>query len=141
MLKWCYIAVVVVVALVGGVWWMLSGEDPRELALGEWKEGKSRLRVEVRPEQAEWRGMGHGRLKYEWVQTEKSPYLVRFTYHGETFEAAVEFDGKDTAIVEPRVWHKLPGMMQQQIREHNRRHNRPETELKLVLRREVEAAK
>ena len=122
----------------GGLWWLLrSPVDPRQMALGEWREATSRLRVEVEPEKAAWRGMGHGVVRYEWLEAEKEPYRVRFTYRGEAIEAKIAFDGKNTAILEPDVWHKLSSLAQEQLRELNRRHNRPETEFRLVFRREA----
>ena len=123
-----------------GLWWLLSpGEDPRALAQGEWKQATGRLRVTVEPEHAAWRGMGHGSVKYEWLQTEKPPYRLRFVYRGETIEADLSFDGKNTAILEPDVWQKLPPLAQQQLSDLNRRHNRPATELRLIFRREPAA--
>lgn len=124
-------------ALAGGLWWLLHpGENPRELALGEWKEATSRLRVEVEPQRAAWRGMGHGSAKYEWLQTDKPPYRLRFVYRGESIEANLTFDGKNTAIFEPEIWEKLPAMAQKQLSEFNRRHNRPAGEFRLIFRRE-----
>ena len=129
-------SILIIALLVGGLCWLLlPRENPRELALGEWKEATSRLRVEVGPENAAWRGMGHGSVKYEWLQTEKAPYRLRFVYRGETIEAKLRFDGKDTAIFEPEVWEKLPALAQEQLRELNRRHNRPATEFRLLFKR------
>ena len=136
MRRW-YIWVVAAV-LVGGLWWLLGPkENPRELVLGEWKEVSSRLRVEVEPERAAWRGMGHGSVKYEWLQTEKSPYRLRFVYQGDTIEANLFFDGENTAVFEPEVWDKMPTVAQEHLRRLNRRHNRPDTEFRLIFRRET----
>ena len=133
--RW-YSILTIAALLVGGLCWLLlPGEDPRELALGEWKEATIRLRVEVGPESAAWRGMGHGSVKYKWLQTEKAPYRLRFVYRGETIEADLRFDGKNTAILEPEVWEKLPALAQEQLRELNRRHNRPATEFRLLFKR------
>lgn len=123
-------------ALGGLLWWAFSGKpDPRQLALGEWREAAGRLSVEVAPETASWRGMGRGKIAYNWLQTDKEPYRVHFVYHGQDIEANVSFDGKDTAILEPEVWDMIPSVAQQQIKDVNRSRNRPERELRLVFRR------
>lgn len=134
-----YICITIILAVGGGLWWLFSGnEDPRELALGEWQESTSRLKVEVTPEKAAWRGMGHGSTAYTWLNADKPPYRVSFTYQGKTIEAHLTFDGRDTAIFEPLVWEHLPAMAQQHLRELNRRHNRPDTEVRLLFRRIVD---
>lgn len=125
-----------ILLLVGGVFWLLRGPgDPRKLALGEWKEASSRLRVEVDADQARWRGMGHGSIRYQWLETEHSPYRMQLTYRGDTLEAHLDFPDKDTAVLEPQIWHKLPASLQRQLRDLNRRHNRPEQEFRLLFKR------
>lgn len=133
-LRWYYIPAAALLA--GGLWWLLSPKaDPRELALGEWKEVSSSLRVEVEPERVVWRGMGRGKAKYEWLQTEKEPYRLRFVYQGDTIEANITFDGRNTAIFEPEIWEKLPAEAQKHLSEINRHHNRPATEFRLLFKR------
>lgn len=124
-------------AALGAWYWLSDGKpNPREWALGAWKEQTSRLFVEVTPEGTlAVRGLGRAAVKYEWVQTEEEPYLMRCTYRGHGFEALISFSGKDTAIVEPQIWDLLPSDMQRQITKENRRHNRPEHELRMLFHR------
>lgn len=130
------IAACIATVALGVVWWICRGEeDPRELALGEWRESSGRLQVEVQPGEAAWRGMGRGKIRYEWVDTEHRPYRLRFTYRGADYEALLHFDGRNTAIFEPQVWHKLPPGMQEQLRDFNRQHGRPDTEFRFIFRR------
>ena len=134
-----YIYIVAAIAVGCGLWWLFSGhEDPRELALGEWQESTSRLKVEITPEKAAWRGMGHGTTKYTWLNADTPPYRVSFTYQGKTVEALVTFDGSNTAIFEPQVWEHLPALAQQHLRDLNRRHNRPEKEFRVIFRRVID---
>lgn len=123
--------------LVAGslLWLCRSAPDPRQLVLGDWKESTNRLYVEVTPGLATARGMAHGSVAYEWVQTEKEPYTLKCTYRQDTFEVQVSFPSDDVAVVEPRVWHLIPPSHQRLIREFNRRNKRPEEELRLVFRR------
>lgn len=123
--------------LLGGVLGVVffGKEDPRELALGEWKESTGRIHVEVMPGTAVWRGMGHGKLTYEWVQADKEPYRLLLHYHHDTYEATLRFDGRNTAILEPNVWEKMPTTAQKELSRFNRSHSRPEREIRLVFRR------
>lgn len=138
MTRWHIFAAAAALAACG-IWWLLCGEkDPRQLALGEWQEASSRLRVEVQPGLATYRGMGHGKLRYEWLQADKKPYRLCFTYRGDTYETLLTFDGDNTAILDLQVWDKLDSAAKQQLRDQNRRRNRPEKELRLVFRRVVQ---
>lgn len=127
----------VVAAALGavGYWLLHTPPDPRLLALGEWKEVSSRTYVDVTPGKATARGMMHGSVYYEWLQTEKEPYLLRFTYRQEAYEARVTFPDEDRALVEPQVWDRLPAEQKKMLRDINRAHNRPEEELRFYFRR------
>lgn len=137
-LRWWLIATAAS-ALIAGVGVLLwPKEDPCRLVLGEWSEKSARVRVEVLPAEVKWRGAGHGRLSYEWLQTEESPYRVRLEYHGERVEADVWFTGEDRMIVQPDIWSKLPTQAREMLGELNRRHGRPEHEFRLLFCREHE---
>ncbi|MBQ1960754.1 MAG: hypothetical protein II349_04450 [Akkermansia sp.] len=116
------------------------GEDPQQLAIGEWKEASPRgMMAEVSDTTIQWQGYGrHGKLTYEWVQTENEPYRVRIKKGQNLIEANVTFNGKDEATLEPEIFDKLPDIARSYIRDLNKRNNRPETEIVLVFRR-VEA--
>ena len=122
---------------IGGIiYWLSSGRaDPRELVLGAWKDQTSRLFVEVEPSGITVRGLARGAIKYEWLQTEEEPYRMRCTYRNEAFEARLFFSGKNTAIVEPEIWERLPSEFQRRLAGENKRHNRPEHELRLLFHR------
>ena len=123
-------------ALGGLIYWLCSGKtDPRTLALGEWKEQSSRLFVEVEPTGITARGLARGSIKYEWLQTDEEPYRLRFTYRNQSFEALISFSGKDTAIVEPQIWELLPTDYQRLLAKENKRHHRPEREMRLLFHR------
>lgn len=127
-------------AVAGLLYWALSGPgDPRQLILGDWKEHSSHLYVEVTPQKATARGMMRGSVKYEWLQTDKEPFRLRFTYRHESYEALISFPDKDSAVVEPQIWDKLPVSAQRMLRDVNRRHNRPENEFRLLFHRRAEA--
>ncbi len=130
---WLLSAVVYLVVLVVYLLW--SAADPRELVLGEWKEESSRLRVEVKPELVAWRGVHHGKLSYEWLQTEKEPYLVRCTWRDRSVTARLSFSGDDRLIVEPDIWKFLPDSARKMLGDVNRQHGRPEREFRFLLRR------
>lgn len=134
--KRCIILALIVVVLGGiGYWVFHTPPDPRQLALGEWQEVSSRSFVDVSPTQATARGMLSGSVNYEWEQTEKEPYLVRFTYRHDVFTARVSFPDADNAVVEPDVWNKMSADKQRLVREANLRRNRPETEVRLLFKR------
>ena len=125
--------------IIGGLWWAFSpAPDPRELSLGEWREASNRFRVEVEPGIAVWRGMGHGKTGYEWLQVKEEPYRVRFTVRGKTYEANLRFDGKNKAILEPQIWDTLDPSIQKQVMDVNRQRNRPEKELQIIFYRVTE---
>lgn len=113
------------------------GEDPRELAIGEWKEAKPRgTTAQVDATHIRWQGYGHrGKLTYEWLQTDEEPYRVRIRKGQTSVDANVTFDGEDEAILEPDIFDKLPDIARSYIREHNKRNKRPETEIILKFRR------
>lgn len=124
-------------AVAGGVVYMAlrTPADPRTLALGEWKESSGHAYVDVTPDTAKGRGMLRGSVTYHWVQTEKEPYRLRFTYRQKEYEADVSFPDADTAVVEPDVWEQIPASSQRMLRDINRRHNRPENEMRLLFHR------
>lgn len=113
------------------------GEDPREIAIGEWKEAGPRgMRAEVNEVGIRWQGYGrHGKLTYEWLQTEEEPYRVRIRKGQTIVDANVTFNGKDEAVLEPEIFDKLPDIARSYIRDLNKRNKRPETEIVLVFRR------
>lgn len=128
--------VVLLLVVAAVVWWICHPKpDPRVLVLGDWREPNSQLYVEVTPDQATARGAMQGVVRYEWVDTEHEPYRLRFTYHGDSYEALVSFVNKDTAVVEPLIWHIIPADKRQALRDYNRRHKRPEDEFRLVFKR------
>ena len=125
--------------LAGALVWLLSGkDDPRILALGEWKEPTARLYVEVTPELATARGIARGAVKYEWLQTAREPYRIRILYRQYDSEALLSFPDRDTAVLEPQIWDALPSAVQRSLRSHNRRHHRPDQEIRLVFKRRRE---
>ena len=131
-------AVMLLVLVVGVSMWLWGNEKPQELALGEWKDSTGRLRVEVEPGKATWRGAHRGSLRYVWVQADKSPYKLSLSYQGGEIEADLVFDGKNTAILMPDVWDKLPPAAQKELSNSNRRHGRPEREFRIIFRRQQE---
>ncbi len=132
--RWWLISVAVyLVVLAAYLLWPAA--DPRELVLGEWKEESMRMRVEVQPAHAVWRGTHHGKLSYEWLQTEKEPYLVRLTWRDRSVTAHLSFSGDDRLIVEPDIWEFLPDSARKMLGDVNRQHGRPEREFRLLLRR------
>ncbi len=137
-LRWWLVATAVSMLITGLCMLFRSTENPRELALGEWREQSARVRVEVLPAEARWRGAGHGTLRYEWLQTNESPYRVRLESRGKTVEADVSFVGDDRMLVEPDIWDLLPTSAQKMLGDINRQHGRPEREFRLLLRREDE---
>ena len=137
-LRWWLLFSVVSMLLTGLYMLLRPQENPRNLVLGEWREQSARVRVEVLPAEAHWRGAGHGVIRYEWLQTEKSPYRVRLEGRGKTVEADVSFAGNDRMLVEPDVWDLLPTSAQKMLGDVNRQHGRAEREFRLLLRRENE---
>lgn len=115
------------------------GENPREIALGEWKEASPRgMGAEVDAATIKWQGYGrHGKLTYEWLQTEKEPYRVRIQKGQTIIDADVTFNGKDEAVLRPDIFDKLPDIARSHIRTLNKHNNRPETEIVLTFRRVV----
>ena len=111
-------------------------EDPVKLALGEWKGEPNGIQGEVTEQQVHWHvGGRRGKFAYTWVQTEKEPYRVRFSRGENVFEADVEFNGSDEAVLQPLVFEQLPELAQEFIRKKNKARNRPENELIFVFRR------
>ena len=132
------VAVAAVWAVLGGIWWYVGHSvDPREVVVGDWRETSSRLRVEVTPDTATARGLGRysGSVTYEWVETEREPYRVRFVYRRDTMEALIYVHDRDTLVVEPLIWDKMPASVRSQIREVNRARKRPEQEIRLLFNR------
>lgn len=116
--------------------WLLCGSiDPREIVQGDWQEATSKLNVEVDSARAAARGAWRGSVSYEWLRADKKPYRVRFIYKNQEYEALVHIQSVDEVVVEPLIWDKLPGTLQRQLREINRRRNRPEKEFRLIFRR------
>lgn len=130
-----WVAVGLGVVSGAGYWLLHTAPDPRELVLGEWKEVSSRTYVEVMPGKAVARGMLHGTVQYEWLQTQKEPYRLRFTYRQKPYEAQVYLPDADSAVVEPDVWAHMPAEQQKAVREMNRARNRPEQELRFLFKR------
>ncbi len=137
MLRNFFIAVGISSAICAVVFIPDWGEDPRQLALGEWKEASPRgMAAEVDSSVILWRGYGRrGKLTYEWLQTEEEPYRVRICKGQTVVDANVTFNGADEAILEPDIYDKLPEMARKYIRDTNKRHNRPEREIRLEFRR------
>ncbi len=136
-LRWWMAASVVSLFAVGMCVVLWPKPDPRKRVLGEWREQSSRMRVEVLPGRAHWRGMGRGTLSYEWLQAREEPYRVRLMFRGQSVEAQLIFCGDDRVIIEPDIWEKLPATAQELLSDINRRHGRPEREFRLLLRRIV----
>lgn len=123
-------------AVCGTVMLFSRCENPRELALGDWKGSNTPLLAEVTEDTVSWSAPGaRGRFSYTWQQEEKSPYRVNFRRGQTVVEADICFDGKNTVIVEPRVFQQLPPMLQEHLRSRNKTLGRPEEELKLIFRR------
>lgn len=125
-----------VMALAGGMYMLVKGqEDPREKVLGEWEEKSSKVRVEVVPGEIRWRGMGHGKARYEWVQYEEEPYRVHSKIRGQEWNVDLRFSGEDIAIAEPDIWDHLSDEAKEMLRDVNRQHGRPEREFRLIFKR------
>ncbi|MBQ3218522.1 MAG: hypothetical protein IJB33_06585 [Akkermansia sp.] len=111
-------------------------EDPVKLAPGEWKGTPNGMLGEVDESQVRWSVGGHrGRFVYNWVQTENEPYRVQFRRGNRVFEAEVEFNGRDEAVVHPLIFDELPELAQDYIRSRNKAMNRPENEMIFVFHR------
>lgn len=111
-------------------------EDPVKLAIGEWKGVPNGMQGEVTEQRVAWQvGGRRGRFDYTWIQTESEPYRVQFSRGDNVFEADVEFNGRDEAVLRPLVFDRLPELAQEYIRKQNKARNRPETELIFVFRR------
>lgn len=111
-------------------------ENPRELALGDWKGANTPLMAEVTEDSVQWSAPGaRGRFSYTWEQDRKSPYRVSFRRGQTVVKVDVCFDGDDMVLVEPLVFEKLPAVLQQHLRSRNKLLGRPETEIKLSFRR------
>lgn len=109
-------------------------EDPALLALGDWKGEELKLQAEVTETHVAWSGYGErGKFSYRWIQTEKEPYRIEFKRGDKTIEADVEFDGKDKAILTPRLEGGVPSF----IRQYNRSRGRAEDDLSLTFRRQT----
>lgn len=137
MLRHFFIALGISSALCAVIFLPDWGEDPRELALGEWKEARPRgLKAEVDAAGIRWQGYSHrGKLTYEWLQTDEEPYRVRIVKGQTSVDAHVTFNGKDEVILEPDIYDKLPDIARSYIRDHNKRNKRPEKEIVLIFRR------
>ena len=114
-------------------------EDPRELAQGSWEDRANHILLEVDATRVEWRVAGHhGKLPYEWLQTDSEPYRAKVTRDGQDYEADITFKGADTAIANFLVFEQLPSEAQRAIREMNKAAGRPEREIRFVFRRRKE---
>ena len=103
--------------------------------LGEWEEKSSKVRVEVVPGEVRWRGMGHGKARYEWVQYAEEPYRVRSKIRGQEWDVDLRFSGEDVAIAEPDIWDHLSDEAKEMLRDVNRQHGCPEREFRLIFKR------
>lgn len=111
-------------------------EDPRQLALGEWKEHSTRGYVEVEEERIRTRGMGRtGKITYSWVQTDDEPYTMRVKARGHEVTAHITFNGSDEALVLFEIMHLLPPAAARELRKRNKAANRPEDEFYMLFRR------
>lgn len=111
-------------------------ENPIKLAPGEWKGSSGNMQAEVTEELVSWSAGGHrGKFTYTWVQTDSEPYRVSFRRGNREFEADIEFNGRDEAVVRPLVFEQLPELAREYIRSRNKAMNRPEDELVFVFRR------
>ena len=137
MLRNFFIALGISSAICAAIFIPDWGENPREIAIGEWKEAGPRgMAAEVTDTDIRWQGYGRrGKLTYEWLQTEEEPYRVRIRKGKTIVDANVTFNGKDEAVLEPEIFDKLPDIARSYIRDLNKRNNRPETEIILVFRR------
>lgn len=112
------------------------GEDPRELAPGEWHDRANGLHLEVDAARIRWQAGGYsGKIPYEWIQAEDEPYRAQITFRGQTYRADISFNGRDEAVADLLVFDQLPQEAQSFIREKNRAFNRPEKEITLHFRR------
>ena len=114
-------------------------EDPRELAQGSWEDRANHILLEVDATRVEWRMAGHhGKMPYEWLQTDSEPYRAKVTHQGQDYETDLTFKGADTVIANFLVFERLPAEAQRAIREINKAHSRPEREIRFVFRRRKE---
>lgn len=107
--------------------------DPRERAIGTWKERSLKLQAEVTPEgiTAWLPGGGKRRMTCEWVQEKTSPYQCLLKMGDQVVPVEVEFDGEDVALVKPVVERALSDEERSFLRRFNRAHHRPEDEFLL----------
>ena len=136
--KWRIIAVLLFLA---GIFHFVPEwlEDPRELAIGSWKDRANGIQLQVDATQV--KGCiadRHGKIPYEWVQTEDEPYRVQITFRDQTYRADITFDSSDTAIADFLVFDQLPEDARRFIREKNQALNRPEKQRRLVFQRQKE---
>lgn len=107
--------------------------NPRERALGTWKERSLKLEATVSPEgiTAWLPGGGKRRLTYQWVQDKASPYQCVLRLGEQAVPVEVEFDGKDVALVKPVINKVLADEERAFLRRFNRARHRPDDELVL----------
>ena len=109
-------------------------EDPRELAIGEWRDAGKRGYLEVDETHIRTRGLGaRGSISYEWVQTEDEPYTMQLTWRHYTITAHITFDGPDTAIADLDVMRHLPREAARIVKKQNKAAGRPENEFRMVF--------
>lgn len=137
MLRHFFIAIGISALICAAIFIPDWGENPRELAIGEWKESTRRgMHAEVDEHSIRWHAFGRrGKLTYEWVQTDEEPYRVRIRRGQTCIDARVSFNGRDEAILEPDIYDKLPDLARSYIRDLNKRNQRPEKEIIFSFRR------
>ena len=107
--------------------------DPRERALGEWKERSLHVSAEVTGNRIEARFPGGGirRLSYEWVDDTSSPYKCLLKMGDAVIPIELEFEGKNTTLVRFVLPDQLAPQERAALRRWNRARGREEGDMVL----------
>lgn len=133
--KWILTGITVVLAAV--IYFIWTAEDPRELSLGKWRCLSLGMNVEITPDGiAEWNSRGgSGKVSYNWIQTDDSPYEVTVRYKKREVTCLVSFDGDNSMHADLQVWDQLTPSMRKQLARQNKAAGRPEREFLLKFQR------
>ena len=115
--------------------------DPKKLVLGEWRDSERVLLVTIGEEEARWQGKQRGKLRYRWLQAERSPYEVELLYRRERITAELQFEDDDVFLLAPRIMERLPESARELLRSKNRAKGRPEDEFLIRFHRDEPSQK
>lgn len=110
--------------------------NPRERIIGAWQDQRHQITGTVDEQSVRWQMLSrHGRLAYQWKQTEKEPYQVEFYWGEQIIPANITFHGHDEVWVEPQIMHLLDPHQRELIQEANKARKRQPDELKFSFKR------